>query len=250
MWLLEELKARKDSNHLAMIYRGKKITYRELWNESEKAAYWITQNSKTKNPVLIYGNKDIEILIVIVAALKTGRAYVPVDITFPVGRLQKIASITEAEILFNFSHIEIPEVMCERDIHIVDTEAFSGLLKNDCRQEIPENLWIGGGDNCYILFTTGSTGEPKGVQINKKNIINFVDWFSKYTELKKGMVALNQVSYSFDVSVIQLYIFLAKGITLFNIDKQMICDFGELFSALRDSEIAVWVSISGNRSPV
>ena len=79
-----------------------------------------------------------------------------------------------------------------------------------------------GEDNCYILFTSGSTGDPKGVQITKNNILNFVGWFSGYAAVPEGAAVLNQVSYSFDVSVIQLYIYLASGATLFSIDKGML----------------------------
>lgn len=240
MWLLDELESRKTSDSLAIVCREDSLSYKMLWEHSESIAHFLQNNFQTKSPVIIYGNKDVEILPVMIAALKSGRAYVPVDITFPVDRLKKICEKTQAEVVFNFSELDISSEITES--RIIDGNQYHTITSEKADQDIPKSSWVEGDDNCYILFTSGSTGEPKGVQISKNNIINFVDWFSKYAKLEDGAVALNQVSYSFDVSVIQLYIYLANGITLFSIDKGMIADFGELFSYLEKSDIAVWVS--------
>ena len=81
MWILNNLEKFKYSNEIAIIHREKYITFKELWEKSEKIANYIKKNCKTKAPVLIYGNKDINIIPVMIASLKTGRAYCPVDIT-------------------------------------------------------------------------------------------------------------------------------------------------------------------------
>lgn len=240
MWILDELKKRKNSEQLAMIHRDRSITYRELWIASENLAVRMNDELGTKAPVVIYGNKDIEILVVMMAALKTGRPYVPVDVTFPVERLQKIADLTETELLFNFSEIDDATVREGRSFRVAGGDLnewleFPAVLSS-------EEQWVSGDDDCYILFTSGSTGEPKGVQITKNNIINFTECFGKYLNVPGGGRALNQVSYSFDVSDIQLYYHLANGVTLYNIDREMIGDFGELFSFLGGSDISSWVS--------
>ena len=67
---------------------------------------WLIDNCNTKAPIIIYGNKDPKIVEVMVAALKSGHAYVPIDVTFPADRVKKIAEITNAEYIFDFSHIE------------------------------------------------------------------------------------------------------------------------------------------------
>lgn len=242
MWILDELKSRKrDTSNLALIYKDKQISYNNLWNASEKIACWLERNLSTDAPVLIYGNKDIEIIEIMIASLKTGRPYVPIDITFPLDRVKKIAKITDAEILFDLSGKEGVEEEFKLK-KIINKKLIKNIVMNtNFEKEIDESKWVKENDNCYILFTSGSTGEPKGVQISKKNILNFVEWFSKYSDVR-GTVALNQVSYSFDVSVIQIYIYLSMGKTLFCIDKDMIDDFGELFEYFGKSDLAIWVS--------
>lgn len=238
MWILDALKMKKNDNSLAIVQRENKVTFADLWYQSEVIAEWIEQNVCTRAPIVIYGNKNVDIVATMIAALKTGRAYVPIDVTFPKDRVQRIISITESELIFNFSDIGFED---EGRIRVVNQTQFKEIASNCLGVASNEEKWVSGDDTCYILFTSGSTGEPKGVQISKNNIMNFVDWFSPYA-LVKGEEALNQVSYSFDVSVIQLYIYLPMGKTLICVDKEMVGDLGLLFEQLKSSHLATWVS--------
>lgn len=171
-----------------------------------------------------------------IGSLKTGRAYIPVDITFPEERLLQITDATACELVFDFSG---RKPACPR----IDSSLLPEIYKTYSGQASVKSEWVGPEDNCYILFTSGSTGKPKGVQISRANIENFTSWFQKDCEIPKdSQCVLNQVSYSFDVSVIAIYIYLAMGKTLFNIDKGMLDNTRQLFDYLSVSDISVWVS--------
>lgn len=238
MWILEALERKQQDEEAAIIYRNNYISWKDLWKKSELLSVFLDNCLKTKKPVIIYGNKDIEINISMLAILKSGRAYVPVDITYPKGRLRQIVEMTSSELIINFSDADVSDLGC----NVLNKSELLTCFEHTEPCVSDRQKWVKTQDVCYILFTSGSTGQPKGVQITKGNIESFVSSFEDPCKLESGSIALNQVSYSFDVSVIQLYIYLSQGVTLFNIDKEMMENLGELFNALENSNIAVWVS--------
>ena len=94
----------------------------------------------------------------------------------------------------------------------------------------------------YIIFTSGTTGVPKGVQISHTNLLSFVNWELTDFGITEGMRFLSQAPYSFDLSVMDVYPALVSGGSLTPLGKETINDFKKLFTALPKMAIEVWVS--------
>lgn len=229
-----------ETERVAVKCLGEVLTYKQLKEYSNKIAKYLLEEFKDdRTPIIIYGNKENEILPVMMGALKSGRAYVPLDITFPEQRVNQIVNEIKAKIIFNFTN---------NSLEIEDTlelkyDNLKRLLSVMSGANISKDNWVKEDENCYILFTSGSTGKPKGVQISKRNIDSFTEWFEKYLKFDEcpGSI-LNQVSYSFDVSVIPIYIGLANGKTLFSLNKDTLDDLHMLLDELINSDIDYWVS--------
>lgn len=101
---------------------------------------------------------------------------------------------------------------------------------------------VSGTDNFYIIFTSGTTGAPKGVQISHDNLMSFVQWVLADFGIKNGMHFLAQAPFSFDLSVFSLYPSLVSGGVLEPLEKATIQNFRELFSVLPQLNLNVWVS--------
>ena len=145
MWILDELKKRSESEKTAIIHRDRRLSFKELWEGSEKIAKYIKDNTSTQNPILIYGNKDVEIVQIMMGTLKSGRAYVPIDITFPEERVRQISEITNAELLFNITDIRI---MAENNTRALDFDNCKDILNNGTLDASDEASWVQGDDNC------------------------------------------------------------------------------------------------------
>lgn len=240
MNVLESIDKFSETDRVAVECLNEKLTYAQLKEQSDKIAIYLLKEFKEdRSPIIIYGNKENYILSIMIGALKSGRAYIPLDITFPENRVKEIIEEVEPKVIFNFtdgslglsSILEIKEYGLQ-DIINIDTN------------EIPsKDMWVKDEDNCYILFTSGSTGKPKGVQINKRNIDSFTKWFEEFLEFNdREATILNQISYSFDVSVIPIYMGLANGKKLFSLNKDTLEDLKLLFEELTRSNINYWVS--------
>lgn len=165
MWLLTELKKRKKEDKPAVICRERCLTYRQLWEQSEQIAQKMLGDLQTKAPILIYGNKNNEIIPVMVAALKTGRAYVPVDVTFPVERLSRIQKITEAEMVFNFSHADLGEL--SKDCLVIQENDYAEIIADTVSGEVPEDQWVQGKITVTFSSPPAARGIPRGFKSPK-----------------------------------------------------------------------------------
>lgn len=241
MQILEGIKKYSNTDRIALKCDGEELSYYDLEKYSEAIGAYLTEMHNDDTPIMIYGNKDNLIMACMIGALKSGRAYVPLDISFPIDRVLTVSEEVNPKIIFNFSDIE--DSVFGEDKKVIDKREINNILDKYKDITLPKEKWVKEDENAYILFTSGSTGKPKGVQISSNNIDNFVEWISDELNINgEEKVIMNQAAYSFDLSVTTIYPGLTHGATLFSLSKKTLADYKELFKQFEESNLNIWVS--------
>lgn len=237
MRFLHALAAYAHTDRTAIRYGGDSLSYAALEDRSNAfASYLLDRFGADRSPVLIYGHKELSIPVCMFGALKAGRSYIPVDTTFPEERVRQITEEVQPRCIVDLRGLELSAE------EVLSPDKLEGILSRPA-QPVPSENWLQPEQTAYILFTSGSTGRPKGVQITAGNIEAFLEGVAPWFEIREAEGAfLNEISYSFDVSVCALYYALGRGMTLYTLDRDTLHDPRRLFEALSGSEIHTWVS--------
>ncbi|HHY31370.1 MAG TPA: D-alanine--poly(phosphoribitol) ligase subunit DltA [Syntrophaceticus sp.] len=229
------------TNNIAHIYRENILTYEDLKKKSDALAFYLIKIlDHDQSPIIVYGHKENEMLICFLACVKSGHPYVPLDSSIPDQRVKRIIERSGSKLIFCLEEI----VLDTTNIMIIDNTKINELISSFLGKTPDIKFRVHNDDVFYIIYTSGSTGNPKGVQITLSSLDSFVKWGLNICNLnnKQQYVFMNQAPFSFDLSVMDLYLSLASGSTLFSIDKQMISNLGELFRYFSQAKINVWVS--------
>ncbi len=228
MDIIERVKywSRVAPEHPAHISGERILSYHNLDRNSDAlAAYLSVSQSDNLSPFAVIGHKEPEMLVAFLAAVKSGHPYIPIDISLPQQRIEKIIASSQASVCL--TPLKVSEILAEVSRSIPD------FLPRKLNSEDP---W-------YIIFTSGSTGDPKGVVITAACLESFLEWmFNEQHFSNQQEIFLNQAPFSFDLSVMDLYLNLATGGTLYSLTNHEIAEPKLLFISLARSNLSVWVS--------
>lgn len=236
---LFEEQVEKTPDNIAVVFEDKKLTYRELNEKANQLARFLLANSVNTNDIVcLLLDKSLESIISIIATLKVGATYLPIDVNYPSDRIDYIIRDSKSKILLTTkanihkSNGTIQALCIDIDSPIYSQNDFENIY---CKNISADNL-------AYIMYTSGSTGNPKGVMVKHRNIIRLVKNNNFITFDKKERI-LQTGSIVFDACTFEIFGTLLNGFELYIIKKEALLDSQLLQDYVINNKITIlWLT--------
>lgn len=193
-------------------------------------------------PVIVRGHKEASFFVAMAGALLLGAPFVPLDTIYPDERMRRIADELGATTYYDagtrrFAALQTrPEKAANVANAVVGAGASSVTTPATAASPLHET------GLAYVLFTSGTTGTPKGVQIGRESVQALVDWMSADFALGSAPVFLNQAPFSFDLSMYEVFGTLALGGTIVLASRTLCTQGVALLATLATHQVTTWVS--------
>lgn len=205
-----QLNANTDA--IAVEYKNEKLSYKELNDKANQLAnYLIELGIEPETRVGILCERSLEMMVAFIAIFKAGAAFVPLDPANPDNRLVYMINNAGAKLVLTSRNLEnrLKEIaaLSESDIQYIFLKEKLEILTNRKVPVVnirPDNL-------AYVLYTSGSTGMPKGVMITQKGLANYLNWAAEAYEVENGCGAPVHSSIAFDATITSLFTPLIAG---------------------------------------
>jgi amino acid adenylation domain-containing protein/non-ribosomal peptide synthase protein (TIGR01720 family) len=230
----------KNPDKVAIDYHNNQLTFKEINVRANQLTQYLLSIKNTSNKLIgVCLWKTHEVLIPLIAILKSGSGYVPIDPEYPQDRIQSILQnsavqiiITSKEFVKRFDGF-LGKIICTED-----KEKFSQYSEYNVN-----NVSRSANSIAYVIYTSGSTGKPKGVTINHNSVVNTINSINYKFSLTSIDKVLGLSSLGFDLSVYDFFGITAVGGTIVLPDRERSKDPAYWLDLILKHSITIWNSV-------
>ncbi|WP_040281915.1 amino acid adenylation domain-containing protein [Psychroserpens damuponensis] len=232
--LLSE-QAIKYPKHIALKFENTQITYEDLEQKVNQLTHsLIAQGISPGDFVGVCLPRSIELIITLRAIMQCGAAYVPLDPSYPIQRLNYMLDDSEAKFLITTTIVS--STLSLNATVLIQDDLFLNL--NTFSSE-PISVEINQNNIVYLLYTSGSTGKPKGVSITHKNLVNLLYSFIDKPGIKETDTLISITTISFDIAMAELFAPLLKGAKLILTNEETAKDTRLLLDVMTNESVTM-----------
>ncbi|MBO9205113.1 MULTISPECIES: amino acid adenylation domain-containing protein, partial [Niastella] len=222
----------------ALSFNGRQVSYRELDERSNRLAHCLVARGVQKETLVpICVDRGIEMIVGLLGILKSGGAYVPVDTTYPPGRIQQIINDIQPSIAVSSRARKELLTVSDVSLQVIELDGDSNAL--NAWPVAATGVVIEATQLAYVIFTSGSTGRPKGVMIEHRSVSNLVYNQQAPLNLQAGMAVFQFASFGFDASCHEIFCTLCHGGHLILSEAALLLNSEALSDMLQQYQVAL-----------
>ena len=237
--MLFEEQVRRTPRALAAVCKQERWTYEDLDTRAEELASWLkAAGVKRGSIVAIMLDRSLDLLASLIAVHKVGAAYLPIDIHMPTERIALF--LTKAQPAAIVTQVSLrKQIPSDQTIVIVDEDRDRHTDRRNLRDATHAEAANDLEDLAYVIFTSGTTGEPKGVEISQRSLVNLLLSMQTSPGFSSTDVLLAVTPVSFDIAALELFLPIICGGTIVIASREEAHDPHLLANAMRDSSCTV-----------
>jgi len=233
----------------ALQYAEQDCSYAELSSWIDGLTGLLLAQGCSRGDVIAIGHTKHPLSFALMhAALRLGIPYVILDVESPIERTSRILEVSGASLLFydNFYHESTMQELaatCHCPLFLLAEDLLLSVSERDRNEQQRLMAQVDGSTIAYIMFTSGSTGIPKGVAITHQNVLNFIAWGQEYFDVTSQDNFANLSPMYFDNSVFDFYVGMFSGACLTPIHRELLNSPYELVPHIERMGCSIWFSV-------